>query len=191
MQLGYERLVPAALVNEQEPTITGFLVDAIDKVLSDRAQSWMTAFSVHDDPPINDDRRKGKRRKRVDLRVDSGRFKPRARFRFEAKRLGKRHPVTIYLGTEGLGCFLRGDYAREEDEAGMLGYVQRGDLDDWGRKIGDELAKSLSIHASDPALPFSGHSFPPTPSLRTYRSQHHRATVQRSIILIHTLLKCH
>src|SRR4051812_48344025 len=89
LQLGYERLVPAALAKEQEPTITGYLVDAIDKVLSERSQGWMIAFSVHDDPPINDGHRKGKQRRRVDLRIDSAQLRPRARFRFEAKRLGK------------------------------------------------------------------------------------------------------
>lgn len=189
--LGYERLLPTTLVSEQEPAITGYLVDEIDKVLSERRNSWMTAFSVHDDPPVNDGRRKGKQRKRVDLRIDSGRFRPRARFRFEAKRLGKLHPVTIYLGAEGLGCFLRGDYAREEDTAGMIGYVQHGDLDDWSKKIKDELCRSPTEYKNDRQLQFSQHSFPSLPLLKTYRSKHHRAKIHRSIVLIHTLLKCH
>jgi hypothetical protein len=188
VQLGYERLTPADHANEEEPAITGFLVEAIDNVLSDRAKPWMTRFSVHDDPPVNDGRRKGKQRKRVDLRIDSGHFRPRARFRFEAKRLGKRHPVTIYLGAEGLGCFLRGDYAREEDEAGMLGYVQFGDLEDWGGKIRDELAKTPNSYAVDPEVAFSPHTITSSELLKTYRSQHNRSTVGRSIGIIHTLL---
>jgi len=160
-------------------------------VLSERAKSWMPFFSVHDDPPVNDGRRKGKQRKRVDLRIDSAHSTPRARYRFEAKRLGKGHPVTIYLGSEGLGCFLRGDYAREEDEAGMLGYVQFGDLESWGRKIGDELATTSSSYNVDPAFPFSAHKMWGTESLKTYRSQHIRSTVGRSILILHTLLKFH
>src|SRR5882724_4672111 len=71
VQFGYERLTPTEHAKEQEPAITGFLVQAINDVLNDRAKSWMIYFSVHDDPPVNDGRRKGKQRKRVDLRIDS------------------------------------------------------------------------------------------------------------------------
>jgi len=91
----------------QEPVITGDLVNAIDSVLSERIEPWMSMFSVHDDPPIHDRKRKGKRRRRVDLRLDSGEFSPRARFQFECKRLDGRHTIKIYLGFEGLGCFLK------------------------------------------------------------------------------------
>jgi hypothetical protein len=191
VQLGYERLSPAAHMREQEPAITGFLVEAIDNVLGDRAKSWMRFFSVHDDPPVNDGRRKGKQRKRVDLRIDSAHFTPRARYRFEAKRLGKRHPVTTYLGAEGLGCFLRGDYAKEEDEAGMLGYVQAGEPEHWRVKIRDELSKSPSIYDVQPSSPVSPSPNPSKGSLITYRSLHNRATVGRSIVIIHVLLKFH
>ena len=191
VQLGYERLLPTGYVREQETAITGFLVEAIDDVLSSRAKSWMKFFSVHDDPPVNDGRRRGRQRKRVDLRIDSAHLAPRARYRFEAKRLSRRHSVRTYLGAEGLGCFLRGDYAREEDEAGMLGYVQSGELEDWGRRIGDELGRAPSNFAVDPAFPFSSHSLPTTESLKTYHSRHNRSTVGRSILIVHTLLKFH
>jgi len=191
LQLGYERLRPAAQANEQEPAITGFLAKAIDDVLSDRAETWMVAFSVHDDPAVNDGRRKGKRRKRVDLRIDSGRFQPRARYQFEAKRLSRRHSVKVYLGTEGLGCFLCGAYAREEDEAGMLGYVQSGDLEEWGEKIRVELDETPSTYAVDLTSPFSSHEILSSDSLKTYRSQHDRRTLGRSIVIMHTLLKFH
>src|SRR5688572_30495873 len=83
IQLGYEQLTPSKYAREQEPAITGELVAAIDGILSDRPQEWMAVFSVHDDPPVNDQRRKGKRRRRVDLRIDSAQFRPRARYRFE------------------------------------------------------------------------------------------------------------
>jgi hypothetical protein len=191
LQLGFERLTPAAHANEQEPAITGFLVEAINNVLSDCARKWMKQFSVHDDPPVNDGIRKGKKRKRVDIRIDSANFRPRARFQFEAKRLSKNHRVTAYLGSKGLGCFLRGDYAKGEDEAGMLGYVQTGDFGDWGTKIGNELANRPDAYSVDPVLLFSAHSIPLTKSLMSYRSQHKRSTVGRPIIIVHSLLKFH
>lgn len=111
-------------------------------------------FSVHDDPPISDGKRKGKRRQRVDLRLDSGEFSPRARFQFECKRLGKRHTVKIYLGAKGLGCFLRGDYAKDDDRAGMIGYVQSGDIGDWGTRIEKELMKTPDVYAMVSATRF-------------------------------------
>ena len=188
IQLGYERLTPAAYAKTQEPAITGDLVDAIDGVLSDRAEDWMIAFSVHDDPPVNEGRRKGKQRKRVDLRIDSGSFRPRARFRFEAKRLGKGHPVTVYLGSEGLGCFLRGDYARREDHAGMLGYVQFGELDRWGEKIAAALNQADTEYEVDPSLPFGPTALSSIHSFRSYRSKHKRSTVRRRIVIDHILI---
>ena len=187
VQLGYDRLPPSEYEKTEEPSITGDLVEAIDNVLSERRETWMTKFSVYDDPPVNDGRRKGKRRKRVDLRIDSGAFRPRARFRFESKRLGKRHTVRVYLGAEGLGCFLRGDYAREEDEAGMLGYVQSGNLADWGNRIGQELANTPALYEVDPATPFSLKAIQKNGS-RTYHSRHHRTAVGRPILIDHILL---
>lgn len=185
--LGYKRLIPSIYEKAQEPSITGDLVEAIDHVLSDRDEPWMSMFSVHDDPPVNDGRRKGKRRKRVDLRIDSGAFRPRARFQFESKRLGRRHTVKIYLGTEGLGCFLRGDYAREEDQAGMLGYVQCGNLGDWGKRIAQEFAKAPALYAVDPRTPFSLGATRSTVS-QAYHSQHDRTVVGRAILIDHILL---
>lgn len=191
IQLGYEQLTPANYAKRQEPAITGDLVEAIDNILSNCQQQWMAFFSVHDDPPVNDGRRKGKQRKRVDLRIDSGQFRPRARYRFEAKRLGKRYPVTVYLGLEGLGCFLRGDYASEDDEAGMLGYAQSGDLEDWGQKISEALAKNPTTYAVTRGGGFSAHTLPSKQTLKTYCSQHDRASLKRSILIMHILLKVH
>lgn len=187
VQLGYDRLTPSVYERAEEPSITGDLVEAIDNVLSERGEPWMTKFSVHDDPPVNDGQRKGKRRKRVDLRIDSGAFRPRARFRFESKRLGKRHTVKVYLGAEGLGCFLRGDYGREEDQAGMLGYVQSGNLGAWGNRIAQELAKTPALYAVDPETPFSLRATRSTAS-QAYHSRHHRTAVGRPILIDHILL---
>ncbi len=185
--LGYNRLTPPVYVRAEEPEITGDLVEAIGAVLSERREPWMTVFSVHDDAPVNDGRRKGKRRKRVDLRIDSGAFRPRARFQFESKRLGKRHPVRIYLGVEGLGRFLRGEYAKEEYQAGMIGYVQSGNLDDWGNRIAREFATTPALYGVDPATPFSLRAKPSAGS-RAYHSRHHRTTVGRPILIDHILL---
>ena len=185
--LGYDRMNASTYATEQEPVITGDLVNAIDSVLSERIEPWMSMFSVHDDPAINDGKRKGKRRQRVDLRLDSGEFSPRARFQFECKRLGKRHTSKVYLGPEGLGCFLRGDYAKDDDQAGMIGYVQSGNLGDWGMRIEKELMKTPDIYAMVPKTTFAAGVPRSTASL-SYHSQHHRATLGRPIVIDHVLL---
>ena len=185
--LGYARMNHSAYAKSQEPVITGDLVNAIDSVLSERIEPWMSMFSVHDDPPISDGKRKGKRRRRVDLRLDSGEFIPRARFQFECKRLGRRHTVKVYPGSEGLGCFLRGDYATEDDQAGMIGYVQSGSLSDWGTRIEKELMKSPDVYALVPKTEFVA-GMPRSATCHKHHSQHHRTTLGRVIIIDHMLL---
>ena len=177
----------AAYAKSQEPVITGDLVNAIDSVLSERIEPWMSMFSVHDDPPINDGKRKGRGRRRVDLRLDSGEFIPRARFQFECKRLGRRHTAKIYLGLEGLGCFLRGDYAKEDDQAGMIGYVQSGNLGDWGMRIEKELMKTPDVYALVPKTEFVA-GIPRSTTCHKYHSQHQRGTLGRAIMIDHLLL---
>lgn len=189
IQLGYQRLDPTTYVKAQEPAITGDLVEAVDGVLNDRAEDWMNFYSVYDDPPVNDGRRKGKKRKRVDLRIDSALVRPRARFRFEAKRLGKRNTVAVYLGAEGLGCFLSGDYAREEEHAGMLGYVQSGELKAWGEKIAQTVNEVPSDYHLDPSSPFAEVVGSSTASSQSYQSVHNRPTVGCSILIDHILMR--
>jgi hypothetical protein len=189
IHLGYQRLNPAHYAKTEEPAITGDLAKAIDDVLSNPAEDWMHFFSVHDDPHENDGRRKGKQRKRVDLRIDSSTIRPRARFRFEAKRLGKRHRVAVYVGAEGLGCFLRGDYAPEEDHAGMLGYVQSGDLLAWGDKISEALSAAPSDYQIDASFPFERATVSFNPSFTLYQSKHARPTIGRTILVDHILIR--
>lgn len=185
--LGYARMNHSEYAKAQEPEITGDLVNAIDSVLSERIEPWMSMFSVHDDPPISDGKRKGKRRRRVDLRLDSGEFIPRARFQFECKRLGRRHTIKVYLGSEGLGCFLRGDYATEDDQAGMIGYVQSGSLGDWGTRIEKELIKTPDVYSVVPKTEFVA-GMPRSTTCHKYHSQHHRTTFGRVIMIDHVLL---
>jgi len=198
IKMGYDRMVDRpAYRAEEEPAITGDLVDAIDRVLDDPdSGEWMAFYWVCDDPPINeprhrgkrtDSRRKGKRRRRVDIRIDSSDLRPRTRFAFEAKRLGDGHPVDDYLGHEGLGRFLRGEYAPNDNEAGMLGYVQSGDPRDWADRIGTALTQSANSYGVLPESPWR-HQAIIAGLQHTYRSGHRRVPPARAIELYHTLL---
>jgi hypothetical protein len=185
--LGYAMLTPGNFARAEEEHITGELVDAIDDVLDSAPPAWAGPFSVHEEPRERHQTRKGKGRRRLDIRLDSSEVRPRARLRFEAKRLGPNHGASVYLGGEGMQRFLDGRYARNDPVAGMLGYVQAGSPGDWAVKIERAIEKDatrLGLRRSSPwrAKPLAdGLQF-------TYCSGHDRPTIGPPIEIFHTLL---
>lgn len=148
IQFGYSRLTPANHVADDEPAITGHLVDSMNDVIDDKkSPRWARFYSVHDDPPVRHQTKTGKRRKRVDIRFDSIESIPRTRFFLEAKRLGKKNPVGDYLGDEGLGCFLSDEYAVSEPDGGMLAYVQDKDAVHWASSLLKRIGKAKNKYA--------------------------------------------
>ena len=187
LKLGYEGLDRDSCRTAEETDISGDLADSIEDVLDDGSQDWMDLFSVHNEAPVHAAKRKGKRRRRVDIRIDSALRRPRTRFAFEAKRLGPRHDVGEYLGKDGLGRFLRGEYARTEDTAGMLGYVQSEKPKDWAERIRRTLAESPADYAIVPERNWRRANL--VEGLEhTYCSSHSRQTVNSPIDIYHTLL---
>ena len=122
------------------------------------------------------------------MRVDSSQSRPRTRFSFEAKRLGKAHPVSTYLGDKGMGCILTGAYARNDDEAGMLGYVQSGTPQQWADKIGAELQKHCCRYGMAEDGQFSSVKIVDGLD-HTYHSDHGRPSVGKRVSIFHTLLQ--
>ena len=193
IKLGYDRLSPQAAANDEETAITGELVEAIDEVLDVPTADWMKFYSAYDDPPENERkqrrrRRRGRKRKRVDIRLDSSETSPRTRFRFECKRLGPRHPATTYLGSGGLGRFLRGEYASREARAGMLGYIQCDDEQTWAGRIEQLLTAAAATYAVDAGGGWRHEAVVPELP-HTYRSGHRRGSEEPGIEIYHTLLR--
>ena len=197
IKLGYDRLPAARYSSDEETAITGDLSQEIDAVLDSppASEPWIRYFSVYDDPPVNQPkrrgkkRRRGKQRKRVDIRIDSSLTSPRARFRFECKRLSATsHTAKDYLGEAGLGCFLRADYAAEDERAGMLGYVQTDDEQVWANSIQTELEESPAKYAVLPASPWR-HAPVIDELPHTCRSGHRRGRGRKPIEIYHTLLR--
>ncbi len=92
--MGYVTMPSNDFSDAQEEDITGELVRAIDSVLDNsNAPTWTDSFSIHEEPRIHTPNRKGKRRRRLDIRVDSSEIRPRSRLSFEAKRLGANQTV--------------------------------------------------------------------------------------------------
>ena len=177
---GYDRLCASAYATEEETDITGDLAEAIESILEYPNEDWMRFYRVYDDPPINESitapRRKGKRRRRVDIKLDSSEVSPYTRFCFEAKRLGKGNPVSRYLGAKGLGCFLSGSYAGAEQRGGMLGYVQSDDEQTWAAKIDKELTsspKSFCLQTKTKPFPIIPNQCSAPSHLRIRASSHY------------------
>lgn len=186
--MGYATLTPGDFATSDEEDITGELVNAVDAVLDKtNAPAWFRWFSVHEDPKVHDSTRKGKKCRRLDIRIDSSETRPRPRFCFEAKRLGPNHGVSVYLGSEGLQRFLDGRYARSERVAGMLGYVQTENPSDWASKIEEAMTSDEATVRPLKSSPWRSETLVAELPF-TYRSGHARPEVGSPIEIYHTLL---
>lgn len=186
---GFARLNGMTLAVKEETALTGLLIDQMRSLLDSRkCPRGAEHFSVHDDRPESSDGVEGKHRPRVDIFVERTGRGPRPRFHFEAKRLTDSGSVADYVGDDGLGCFLSGRYARNDPDAGMLGYVQKDKPEDWAARIEKKLGNERKKHG----LPEKGsfwaeHSL--DPSLRySYRTMHTRGA--RRLDIFHVLLRC-
>ena len=188
--MGYQRLKPADYTTSEEPDITGELVRAMhDAIQDDDAPDWAIHYELpKDDPPLNVQGRRGKRRPRVDIefvRVSRG---TRPRFRFEAKRLGLGHPVGLYLGEEGMGRFLSGKYPVTHEEAGMLGYVQSRNEQTWADKLEAELERKPEKYAVREDGPWERVSIVARLH-HTYRSRHDCGSALPPVTICQVLLR--
>jgi len=177
-----------SLSRAQEPAITGELVRTMKEAkLKADAPTWMIRMYVADDPPVNAPGRLGKQRRRVDIEFERSERGFTFHLHFEAKRLYRSDSVVEYLGKEGLGMFLAGEYARDENVGGMLGYVQSEGSAEWMARLNAALANEHAKYAvtGDGALEVAAllHELP-----QIHRSKHERLVVGRPILIFHTLL---
>jgi len=190
LRRGYERLDSPDFQDSEEEDITGELIREIRNVTENRSgPSWVSYYAIHDDPRINAPGRLGKRRLKLDIEFERTGAGNHPRYPFEAKRLSSQTHAKMdkYLGTDGLRQFLSGNYANEQDEAGMLGYVQSETPSDWARKAHDTFVKNTEmLH-----LCFDGN-WKPVDNLakfdNCYCSKHNRPSVGKPITLFHVFL---
>ena len=190
LRRGYERLDSPDFQDSEEEDITGELIREIRNVVEDRSgPSWAQHYAIHDDPKINTHRRLGKRRLRLDIEFERTGVGKHPRYPFEAKRLSSQTHAKMdkYLGADGLRQFLSGNYANEQDEAGMLGYVQSETPSCWAKKAHDTFIKDTELLR----LCFDGnwkHVDNLTNFDNCYRSKHNRSSVGKPITLFHVFL---
>jgi hypothetical protein len=186
--LGYALLNPSDFALAEEEDITGELVDSVQAVLDNpNGPDWADWFFVHEEPREHDLVRKGKKRKRLDIRIDSSESRPRDRLRFEAKRLDPNHGASAYLGSDGIQRFTDGRYAAKDPIAGMLGYVQAGAAADWAQKIEQAITKDATKFGLRKSSPWRAEQLARELQF-TYCSGHDRLTVGQPIEIFHTLL---
>jgi hypothetical protein len=109
------------------------------------------------------------------------------RFRFEAKRLTSGRSVTAYLGKDGLQMYIRGEYAADQDDAGMLGYVQTGEPTAWAAQLEARLKEKPVQYAVCTGGHWTSCSLTSEIPL-TFRSVHDRLSIGRPLVVFHTLL---
>lgn len=189
LQLGYQRLEPHEFIKAEEPAITGKLVTAIKEAMNaPNAPEWVDRYFIADDPPVEDPQRAGRNRLRVDFQFESSFKRPRQTMSFEAKRLGKGHSLSIYLGAEGLGSFLSGEYGAKESDVGMLGYCQAGTPEEWLARLMTDVASSAAALNLCPDSSLQASPLRDGPE-HTHRTLHVRPFPLNPLTIYHTFLR--
>jgi len=185
---GYARLQVRDLRLKEETEITGLLVRELRGVVEDRRVSGpLWRYEIHEDPPLNVFAREGKRRPRVDIEIHCVQRGPRPTFSFEAKRLNRTSGVAEYLGPNGLGRFLSGQYAADQTDAGMLGYVQTNTTAHWAAQVEIALRAKPATFQADAKCIWKKRDAPKELD-ESYRSSHVRKG--EDLTIHHTFIRC-
>lgn len=174
--------------SDDEPAITGFITSAIkNRLRAPNPPKWYKYYFVSDDPPVEGEGRSGRSRLRLDIIIEAN-WQGRPEYCFEAKRLHKKgHPISKYVGADGMGCFISGRYASRYREAGMIGYVQSDSLEHWRERVLSEIDKqATALLLKSP--PQNAKVIDELPV--EWISKHDRNGVSSPIDIYHILLDC-
>ncbi len=190
---GHERLMAGDenYSDTAEEEISGELARHVqDYIDSLSSPDWTKYFCVQEELRENTNARKGKYRKRVDIAFVLAGTKPQKFMRFEAKRLRKPgFAVGGYIGEDGLGEFIAGNYAASDDTAGMLGYVQSDDCDYWAMGISETLEKKKQEIRLIEGGQWQKTHFDDVD--HCYKTRHDRPRIKRELLVYHLLLALH
>lgn len=172
----------------EEEDITGHLVKAIQDRLNDlnTPPEYSERYEVHEEKPIHSPERTGKKRQRIDiLAICTGKH-PRPELWFEAKRL-KTQVCTIgkYVGTGGMQCYIKCEYAKNYPMAAMIGYIQNSTPSYWYSEL-------VRVFGTDKALNVTKKlsQCQVVPSLSNEWKSSHNRTDGTDIELYHIFLDC-
>lgn len=143
-----QRLRRKNLRDYDEIAITGELVHQLRGVVGKLPfTQYGFLLAVHDDAPVHGNSPVGKKRLRIDLQIEQVSTAVRPRFSFEAKRLCRpeHKSASSYVGPEGVGSFVSGEYAPEAPWGGMLAYVETGSVKDWLKLIRTRISSNAHL----------------------------------------------
>jgi len=186
---GYLDARPNIGANDAEDDITGQIVECIKNRLDDPVtpQEYSQFYDVSDQDPVRKSTKRGKRRPVLDIVTVCSMRLPRPEFLFEAKRLKVNgFPIGLYLGPDGIQCFLRGKYAAEYPAAGMIAYMQSHDATRWMSQLASSFAgKRNKLRVTRNLLSISIH-----PSLKHELVSGHGRSGNTDILIFHIFLDC-
>lgn len=188
--IGYRKALPQikSSARRDETHTTGFIAEAIDGWLNQEEPEGFDGYSVLDDPPERSygGTRAGRSRLRSDLVITYSN-RPRNRFVCEAKRLKSGRGVE-YIGSDGMGCFISGNYAQNYLEVAMLGYVETKDIAKWKEILWRHVdEKSAELELNSPQKDVNVIS----EFADEWQSEHRREAISKPPVKIfHILLDC-
>lgn len=187
LKMGYDLLDPTKFTASEEEDIMGELVRSMQNALqAPHAPRWAKNFWAVEETRVHDPARLGKHRHRIDIEILKSQQGPRPHLRFEAKRLYDATSRRNYLGNDGLGCFLDGRYAKEDDVAAMLGYVQTGSTSSHAQELEKEMARDPKRYEVETGGHWKSCSI--LGDLDSFQTRHHRQGTLPAIEILHTLL---
>ncbi|MGA3283785.1 MAG: hypothetical protein ABSD57_04920 [Verrucomicrobiota bacterium] len=186
LAIGYQEALPRILTEPDEETdITGYICEEMKDWFRLHPEE-SAGFDVHDDPPLRQSGKTGKRRSRTDIIITFA-AGVRPEFFFESKRLHRKKAVGArYTDAGGMGCFISGRYASRCAEAAMIGYVQTDTLERWHSELQERVrneASELKLENSEATVRFL-EAFP-----LEWASTHRREGLS-SVRLLHILFDC-
>jgi len=186
---GYQDARPNIGPSHDEDDITGQIVECIKDRLDDpdTPQEFTLFYAVNDQDPVRKSGKRGKTRPVLDIITVCSMRLPRPEFMFEAKRLKvKGFPIGLYLGPQGIQCFIKGKYAAEYSAAGMIAYVQSHDSTRWISQLSRSLAKKANtLRVTKNLIRIRIH-----PSLKDELVSGHRRWGNTEISIFHIFLDC-
>jgi len=141
---GYARARNRINAESEEDEITGFLTEALEVEV--RNPVYLDRYEVHEQKPVHSSTRTGGRRQRIDLVFFAKDPQQKREFCCEAKRLKtSTNTIGAYTGAEGMGCFVKCEYAADQPIGAMLGYIQSSAMDYWHKELIRSLANAAEL----------------------------------------------
>lgn len=197
VEAGYRKLNPSQYHTADEPSITGELALGIEQVLRDKSAVWMRYWAALEDAPENQEhlpipkRKKGKHRKRPDIKLRYSGQRENLYIRFEAKLLTGAKSFEDLIGLDpedhGLGRFLSRRYGRADNAGGLLGYVQLGTEKEHSDRVKTAVEDDAKRYRIAPNGEWAAAGWKNGPQY-CFRTIHKRHRTEQTIIIFHTFL---